>query len=106
MDGELGLSQDQHGKLEKILKESQERTKAIREKIAPEMKKQLKRVREQIKAELLPAQQAKFDEAIKFKSSRKPDESSEDFRRRLMKEGSRRGRTNAPATNLISPAKP
>ena len=106
MDSELALNPDQHSKIEKILKESQERTKAIREKVAPEMKEELKKVREQIKAELLPAQQTKFDKAIKSKPSRKPDETSEDFRHRLWKEGGRHAHTNATATNLFSPENP
>lgn len=106
MGKELTLSPDQHAKIEKILKESQERTKAIRDKVAPEMKEELKMVREQIKAELLPVQRAKFDEAIKSKPLRKPDESLEEFRRRSLKEGGRRARTNVISTNMVSPANP
>ncbi|MEO6036237.1 MAG: hypothetical protein ABIQ35_13355 [Verrucomicrobiota bacterium] len=106
IDGELTLSSEQHAKIEKILKDSQERTKAIREKFAPEMKEELKNVREQIKAELLPAQQAKFDEAIKAKPARRPDESIEDFRRRISKEGGRRARTNASPAKVGSPVNP
>ena len=106
MDSELELSDEQHVRIEKILKESQERTKAIREKVAPEMKEELKRVRTQIKGELLPDQQAKFEEATRSKPSRKPGESLEDFRRRVMKEGGRRSRTNATSTNAAPLLKP
>jgi len=106
MDSELALSEEQHARIEKILKESQERTKAIREKVAPEMKEELKRVRAQIKTELLPDQQAKFEEATRSKPARKPGESLEDFRKRVMKEGTRRNRANAISTNSVPPLKP
>lgn len=95
MDSELALTPEQHGRIEKILKESQERTKAIREKVAPEMKEELKKVRTQIKTELQPDQQVKFEEATKSKPARRLDETNEDFRRRLLKEGNRRARTNS-----------
>lgn len=101
MGSELALSPDQHSKIENILKESQERTKAIRERVAPEMKEELKKVREQIKAELSPNQRAKFDEAIKSKLPRRPDETGD--RHRTMKDGSRRSRTNASSPNVSSP---
>ena len=106
MDGELKLSAEQHGRIEKILKDSQERTKVIREKVAPEMKVELKKVREQIRGELTPAQQTRFEESIKSKLSRKPDEMGEDFRRKPPKDGVRRPRTNALSTNIVTPANP
>jgi len=97
MDRELKLSVEQHGRIESFLKDSQERTKLIREKVAPEMKEELKKVREQIRGELTPAQQIQFEESFKSKLPRKPDEMGEDFRRKLPKDGVRRQNTNAPA---------
>jgi Spy/CpxP family protein refolding chaperone len=97
MDHELGLNPEQRVKIEKILKDSQERTKQIREKIAPEMREELKNVREQIRTELTPEQQEKFEEVVKIKPRK-----AEDGKR----EGARRNRTNAPATNILAPTNP
>jgi hypothetical protein len=102
MDRELDLSAEQRVRIEKILKESQERTKQIRERIAPEMREELKDVREQIRTELDPEQQEKFEKAMKVKQ-RKPDEQGDESRRK--KDGSRRQPTNAPSTN-IEPSTP
>ena len=44
MDAELDLTPEQFARIEQALKQSQERTKKIREKIAPEMREELKKV--------------------------------------------------------------
>ena len=98
MDHELGLNPDQRVKIEKILKDSQERTKQIREKILPEMREELKVVREQIRTELTPEQQEKFENVVKIKPPRKAEDGKRD--------GPRRSRTNAPVTNNLVPANP
>jgi Spy/CpxP family protein refolding chaperone len=106
MHNELTLDTEQRQRIEKILKESQERTKEIREKIAPEMKEEVKKVREQIRAELTPEQQPKFDALIKAKP-RKPDEQGGESSRKIFpKDGFRRQQTNAPVTNSVQPANP
>ncbi len=104
MDRELALNPEQHSKIEKVLKESQDRTKEIREKIAPEMREELKNVREQIRSQLTPDQQKKFEEAMKVKLLRKPDEPNDDHRK--LKDGFRRPRTNSVSTNPVSPVNP
>ena len=106
IDYELNLTPAQRENVAKILKESQERTKGIKERIAPEMREELKKVREEIRAELTPEQQKKFEAAMKAKPPRKPDEASEETRHKFLKDGSRRARTNAPSTNIVSPANP
>lgn len=107
MHNELTLRLEQRERIEQILKESQERTKEIREKIAPEMKEEVKKVREQIRMELIPEQQIKFDELIKTKLPRKSDEPSEASRRRFLpKDGFRRAQTNNPPTNGVRPVNP
>lgn len=78
MERQLDLSPEQREKVEKIMKESQERTKAIREKIAPELREEVKRLREQIRAELSPEQQKVFDEAVKSKPPKKGDDKKTD----------------------------
>ncbi len=104
IDDELNLNPIQRENIARILKQSQERTKAIKEKIAPEMREELKKVREEIHAELTSAQQKKFEEAMKAKPPRKLDEAGEETRRKFP--GSRRARTNAAVTNIVSPANP
>ncbi len=104
IDKELILSSEQRERIEKILKESQERTKQIRETIAPEMREELKKVREQIRTELEPEQQEKFEKAMKVRLPRKPDDPNEEIRRK--KDGPRRSHTNAPSTNVVQPIAP
>ena len=60
----VDLSPEQRRRINTALKESQERTKSIRDKIAPELQHEVKRIREQIRSELTPEQQATFDEAM------------------------------------------
>jgi hypothetical protein len=104
IDRELNLTPEQRDKIQQILKQSQERTKVIREKIAPEMKDEIKRVRDEIRAELAPEQQAKFEAAMKSKPLRRPEDGSQEPKRKSPKDGVRRQRTNAnpskvPAVN-------
>jgi hypothetical protein len=64
MDGQLGLSTNQHDRIEKIMRASQDRTMPLWDLIAPEMQKELTRVREEIHQELTPAQQKEFAEML------------------------------------------
>jgi hypothetical protein len=84
LNKELALKPEQRSRIEKLLKESQERTKAIREKIGPEMKEEVKNLRDQIRAELSPEQQSKFEVAMKIKPRKdeKPDKSEKSEERR------------------------
>jgi hypothetical protein len=91
MEKQLDLSTEQRERIEKIMKESQERTKAIREKVAPELREEVKRLRELVRVELTPDQQKTFDEAIKPKLPKKGDDASDENRKR------RQQSTNAPA---------
>ena len=58
------LTPEQRRRINAALKQSQERTKAIRDKIAPELQEEVRRIREQIRSELSPEQRAAFDEAM------------------------------------------
>ena len=104
MDRELHLSPQQYDRVEKILKESQERTKTIREKIAPEMKEEVKRVREQIRGELQPDQQKKFEEALKPKGPRKEEKGEEKKHRK--ERGTNVSASSESSVSNAPPAKP
>ncbi|MDQ6631812.1 MAG: hypothetical protein M3Y82_08640 [Verrucomicrobiota bacterium] len=73
MDKQLNLTTNQHERIEKIIKKSQERTKPLYEQINPQLRDELKKVRDQIREELTPAQREKFAEVLKPKP-RRPDE--------------------------------
>jgi hypothetical protein len=65
---ELQLNTNQQAHIEKIVREGQERTKALWEKAAPELRKHLQEVREQIRAELTPDQRKKFEQILRQQS--------------------------------------
>lgn len=101
LDQDLTLTPEQRVSIGKILKDSQEKTKEIREKIAPEMSEEIKKVRDEIRAQLTPDQKKKFEE--KLQSQRKPEDLMDDFRHKYPKDGQRRQRTNAPPSDLLAP---
>ena len=72
LDRDLNLTPDQHQKLEKILNESQKRSKEIWEKISPELREEMKTSREKMRAVLTPEQIARFDELMKPKQPKPP----------------------------------
>lgn len=65
LEKELKLDEEQHKRVEKILSESQKRTKELWEKVAPEMREEMKRSREAIREILTPEQNARMDELLK-----------------------------------------
>ncbi len=67
---ELQLTPEQLERIEKIVREGQERSKALWEKAAPELRKNTQEVREQIRAELKPEQRKKFEQLQKQMQSR------------------------------------
>ena len=83
MDRELKLSPEQRLAVEKILRDSQDRTKAIRDKIAPEIRNELKQIHEQIRRELTAGQTEKFDKLVKLKPGKKAAENRSEPRRRV-----------------------
>ena len=62
---ELELTPEQRERIERILKEGQERTRQIWETVGPDMRKELQLVRERIKVELTPEQRRRFEELMK-----------------------------------------
>lgn len=91
MEREMSLSSEQRQKVEKIIRESQERTKPLWEFIAPELREELEKVRVQIRGELAPAQQIQFDELLKAKPFRPNQESPRDEPRKKKNRGTGEG---------------
>ncbi len=71
---DLDLTPEQRQRIEGILRDGQERTRATWMKIAPELRKELEQVKAEIRAELTPDQRAKFDELLKQRQRRRPDD--------------------------------
>lgn len=98
----LNLSVDQKQKIEKIMHQSQERTRPLWDQIAPQMHEETLRVREEIRAELTPEQQQKFETLLKDRP--KPDGAPPERRHRSKPEA-----TNATPdlkTNRQTPPSP
>jgi hypothetical protein len=70
---ELRLTPEQRERIEKIVREGQERSKTFWEKAAPEMRKNMQEVREQILVELKPDQRKKFEQIQKQRQTRPPE---------------------------------
>lgn len=70
---ELELTPQQRERIEKIVREGQEKTKALWEKVAPELQNEMREVREKIRAELTPEQRAKFEKLLKQHPLRRPE---------------------------------
>jgi hypothetical protein len=62
---ELDLSPEQQERVDRLLKESQERNRKILEPVAPQLGQELQRAREEFKAVLTPEQQKRFEELLK-----------------------------------------
>lgn len=62
---ELDLTPEQRERIERVIREGQERTRQLWETISPDVRKELQLVRERIKAELTPEQRRRFDELLR-----------------------------------------
>jgi len=62
---ELDLSPEQRERVDKILKQSQERTRAIIEPISPQIRAEMLRTKDEFRKILTPEQQQRFDELLK-----------------------------------------
>ncbi len=78
IERELYLSPEQRERIERILRESHERSKPLWEKVEPQMREEMRQVREKIRAELNSDQQKKFDT---LNRARGPGRQSEQFMR-------------------------
>ena len=98
---ELNLTPEQRERIEKIVREGQEQTKTLWEGIAPKLRKEMQDVKDKIRAELTPEQEARFEELLKQRSPRKPEETVGQDRRQPKRA---QPPSNAPpATPLSNP---
>lgn len=75
---DLDLSPEQRERIDKLLKEAQERTHKIMEPVNPELRRELQRTRDEFRSVLNLAQQAHFDELVKRQQRpREPRRSTE-----------------------------
>jgi Spy/CpxP family protein refolding chaperone len=64
MQKQLDLEPKQQEKIDRIMRESQERIKPLWAQIGPQMDEELKRVRQELNEVLTPEQQKKMDELM------------------------------------------
>jgi hypothetical protein len=74
MDLQLALQPEQRTRIEKIMVDSQERTKVLWQPILPQMNQEMQSVRVQIRGELNPNQRRKFEMLFRPRPPRKPDD--------------------------------
>lgn len=89
---DLDLTAEQQDQVDKVLKQSQERTRKIMEPVVPQLHGELQRAKAEFREVLTPAQQTRFDELLKLQQrfkDRRPGGRAEPVS------------TNAPATNSI-----
>jgi hypothetical protein len=65
MQRELELTAGQREQMDRILKQSQERTRKLMEPVAPQLHQELQRAKAEFREALTSAQQARFDELVK-----------------------------------------
>ena len=70
---ELNLSPPQRERIDKLIKESQERTRKLMEPVAPDLHAELQNTKEQFLEVLDPAQRKRFDQLVK-KQQQRPHE--------------------------------
>ena len=63
---ELDLSPDQRERIDKILKEGQDRIHKIIQPVASEFNEELQRTKDEFRAALTPEQQTRFDDLVRF----------------------------------------
>jgi Spy/CpxP family protein refolding chaperone len=66
MQKELDLTADQRQRIDKLLRESQERTKKLMEPVAPSLHAEVQRAKEEFRDALTPEQRVRFDELVKL----------------------------------------
>jgi TRAP-type C4-dicarboxylate transport system substrate-binding protein len=65
MQRDLELTSDQHERIDKILKQSQERTRKLMEPVAPQLHQEIQRAKAEFREALTAPQQDRFDQLLK-----------------------------------------
>jgi Spy/CpxP family protein refolding chaperone len=65
MQRDLDLTSDQRDRIDKILKQSQERTRKLMEPVSPQLHLELQRAKSEFRDALTPPQQERFDDLLK-----------------------------------------
>lgn len=92
MQRDLDLTPEQREQIDKVLKQSQERTRKVMEPVVPQLHQELQRAKAEFRAVLNPAQQERFDQLLKLQQR---------FKERRAPSRPGGGMTNGPATNSI-----
>lgn len=92
MQRDLDLTAEQRQAIDKVLKQSQERTRKVMEPVVPQLHQELQRAKAEFRAVLTPAQQTRFDDLLKLQQR---------FKERRSSGRAGPGFTNTPATNSI-----
>ena len=85
---ELRLDPEQRARVERIIREGQERTRDFWEKTQPELRRLVHETREHIRAELTPEQRTRFEELLKQQRPQRTAEASGQGERRPGAKGS------------------
>ncbi len=88
---ELDLSAEQQERIDKVLKQSQERTRKIMEPVVPQLPQELQRAKAEFREVLTPDQQGRFDELLKLQR----------FKEHRSSGRGQPSLTNAPVTNSL-----
>jgi Spy/CpxP family protein refolding chaperone len=91
---DLDLTEDQRERIDKVLKQSQERTRKLMEPVSPQLRQEVQRAKAEFREVLTPEQQARFDELLKMQQQRFKEQHHPSGRQDTSV-------TNAPATNAI-----
>ena len=65
MQAELDLAPEQLGRIESIVRGSQERMKAVRDEVGKKIGEEFREMRQKIRGELTPAQRKRYEEIMK-----------------------------------------
>ena len=86
------VTPEQRDQIDKVLKQSQERTRKLMEPVVPQLHQELLRAKTEFREILTPAQQTRFDELLKQQQR---------FRERRSGQHPESSFTNTPGTNSI-----
>lgn len=76
LDREVNLTADQRERIERVIREGQERNRQFWDRVSPELRKEVAEARRQIQAVLLPEQRARFEELMKQRPQRRQEDSN------------------------------